>query len=87
VPGKGSPTSNDGWWFPSDVNTPLTVPTAWSAIARRKEEMGMDMEEEVRMILAVRALRKLSIRATTAIETNSSLRIGPWARRLSKTSR
>jgi hypothetical protein len=44
--------------FPFAVNAPLTAPTACFAIARRKEEMGMDMDE-IRMILAVRALRKL----------------------------
>jgi hypothetical protein len=43
---------------PSAVNAPLTVPMACSAIDWRKEEMGMDMDE-IRMILAVRALRKL----------------------------
>jgi len=43
---------------PSAINAPLTVPMACSAIDGRKEEMGMDMDE-IRMILAVRALRKL----------------------------
>jgi hypothetical protein len=43
---------------PNKLEVGLTVPTACSVIARRKEEMGMDMDE-IRMILAVRALRKL----------------------------
>ena len=47
-----------GYDRPIAVNVPLTVSTACSAIARGKEEMGMDMDE-IRMILAVRALRKL----------------------------
>jgi hypothetical protein len=62
---SSGPPDRKPWWcrlvvraVPSAVNAPLTVPTACSAIARRKEEMGMDMDE-IRMILAVRALRKL----------------------------
>ena len=51
------------------------------------EEMGVGMGmDETQMIPALQALRGLLDNATATMLTNSSLRIGRWARRLSKIS-